>query len=240
VVADRGMISAETIAELEARRLLYILGLRERTDKLVRELVLADTAPFVPLVMKKRSKEIDYEAKTVKLAGAALQRLPQPAGGREGCRRPPIVAALARQLAKGDRALVGNNGYRRYLKTIRQDHLSFRDRPEGEKVRRHFRAAHQHRSQSARSHAPLLQADVDGGANFPRRQAPVSTRPGASQRFGRRCLCYRDAGIDLSRPFFFPPDHGRYSQIISISNMSARHGSRGFGATRRSGGATKR
>jgi hypothetical protein len=40
VVADRGMISAETVAELEARRLLYILGVRERSDKLVRELVL--------------------------------------------------------------------------------------------------------------------------------------------------------------------------------------------------------
>ena len=38
VVADRGMISAETIAELEARKLLYILGVRERSDKLVREL----------------------------------------------------------------------------------------------------------------------------------------------------------------------------------------------------------
>jgi hypothetical protein len=31
VVADRGMISAETVAELEARRLLYILGVRERS-----------------------------------------------------------------------------------------------------------------------------------------------------------------------------------------------------------------
>ena len=45
-------ISAETIAELEARRLLYILGVRERSDKLVRELVLDDPAPFVPLAMK--------------------------------------------------------------------------------------------------------------------------------------------------------------------------------------------
>ena len=36
VVADRGMISVETMAELEARRLLYILGMRERSDKLVR------------------------------------------------------------------------------------------------------------------------------------------------------------------------------------------------------------
>jgi hypothetical protein len=63
------MISAETMAELEARRLLYILGVRERTDKLVRKLMLDDRSPFVPLVMSKRRKEIDYEAKTVKLAG---------------------------------------------------------------------------------------------------------------------------------------------------------------------------
>ena len=68
IVADRGMISAETVAELAARRSLYILGVRERTDKLVRELVLDDPAPFVPLAMKKRGKEIDYQAKIVTLA----------------------------------------------------------------------------------------------------------------------------------------------------------------------------
>src|ERR1700704_3930590 len=65
-VADR---LAETLAELQPRRLLYILGVRERTDKLVRELVLNDPAPFVPLMMKKRGKESDYDAKTVMLAG---------------------------------------------------------------------------------------------------------------------------------------------------------------------------
>ena len=70
LVADRGMISAETIAELEARGLLYILGVRERTDKLVRDLVLDDPAPFVPLVLTKRSKDIEYEAKAVTLAAA--------------------------------------------------------------------------------------------------------------------------------------------------------------------------
>jgi hypothetical protein len=62
VVADRGMISAETVAELEARRLLYILGVRERSDKLVRELALEDAAPFVPLAINKRGKQTDYEA----------------------------------------------------------------------------------------------------------------------------------------------------------------------------------
>ena len=125
VVADRGMISAETVAELEARRLLYILGVRERSDKLVHELVLEHPAPFVPLMMKKRGKQTDYEAKTVIAGGSALHRLPQPSGGREGRGRPCfIVAALERQLAKGDKALVGNTGFRRYLKTISDQHFA--------------------------------------------------------------------------------------------------------------------
>jgi len=54
VVADRGMISAETIAELEARGIDYILGARERGDAEVREVVLADTKPMVPVVVPRR------------------------------------------------------------------------------------------------------------------------------------------------------------------------------------------
>ena len=49
-------------------RALLILGVRERSDKLVRDLVLADPAPFIPLTIAKRGKEIDYEAKAVMLA----------------------------------------------------------------------------------------------------------------------------------------------------------------------------
>ncbi len=80
IVADRGMIgpqrasalgsrSAATIAALEARGLLYILGVRERTDKLVRDVVLNDAAPFVPLTMEKRGRDTDYGAKAVGLGG---------------------------------------------------------------------------------------------------------------------------------------------------------------------------
>jgi hypothetical protein len=125
VVADRGMISAATMAELEARRLLYILGVRERSDKLVRELVLDDPAPFVPLLMKKRSKEIEYGAKTVLLAGRRyiVCRNHQEAA-KDAADRASIVAALERQLAKGDKALVGNTGFRRYLKTISEEHFA--------------------------------------------------------------------------------------------------------------------
>jgi hypothetical protein len=135
VVADRGMISAETVAELEARRLLYILGVRERSDKLVRELVLDDPAPFEPFTMKKRGKQADYEAKTVMLAGRRyiVCRNHQEAE-KDAADRNSILAALERQLAKGDKALVGNTGYRRYLKTISEDHFAIdRDKVEEEK-----------------------------------------------------------------------------------------------------------
>jgi Transposase DDE domain len=53
VVADRGMISASTIAALEERGLEYVLGARERTDALVRSVVLADTRPFTPLCVRR-------------------------------------------------------------------------------------------------------------------------------------------------------------------------------------------
>ena len=116
VVADRGMISAETIAELESRKLLYVLGARERTDKLLRELVLADPAPFVPFFKTRRGHEIDYEAKAVTLAGRryiVCRNLEQMQ--KDAADRASIVAALERQLKKGDKSLVGNKGYRRFL-----------------------------------------------------------------------------------------------------------------------------
>jgi Transposase DDE domain len=118
VVADRGMISTETVAALEERKLLYLLGTRERTDKVVRDLVLADPAPCVPLTITKRGHEIDYEAKAVIVDG---QRYILCRNHREAARdqaaRQAILANLERQLAKGDKALVGNTGFRRFLKT---------------------------------------------------------------------------------------------------------------------------
>src|SRR6202043_2751502 len=116
VVADRGMISAETIAELEARKLLYILGVRERSDKLVRELVLDDPAPFVPFFLTKRKKEIGYEAKAVTLAGRRyIVCRNHDQIRKDAAARAKLLAALERELKKGDKALVGNKGYRRFL-----------------------------------------------------------------------------------------------------------------------------
>jgi transposase len=69
VVADRGKISAETIAELKARRLLYVLGVRERSDKLGQDVVLADPALFVTMLLIKPRGDVEYEAKAVETAG---------------------------------------------------------------------------------------------------------------------------------------------------------------------------
>jgi hypothetical protein len=124
VVADRGMISAETIAELEARGLLYILGVRERTDKLVREFVLDDPAPFVPLTLARRGKEIDYEAKAVTRAGRRyIVCRNHEEMKKDAAARAAILAGLERQLKKGDKSLVGNKGYRRFLATPDDDHF---------------------------------------------------------------------------------------------------------------------
>ena len=96
--------------------------MRERTDKLVRDLVLDDPAPFVPFVLMKPRREVDYEAKTVTLAGrryVVCRNLDQMT--KDAADRATIVAALERQLKKGDKSLVGNKGYRRFLKNPEGD-----------------------------------------------------------------------------------------------------------------------
>jgi len=130
--ADRGMISAETVAALEARGLLYILGVRERSETLVREVVLADDAPFVPLAMARRNKETDYGAKAVMLGKQRyIVCINHREAAKDAAERQTILASLARQLEKGDKALVGNTGYRRFLMTEGSGHFAI-DRAKAE------------------------------------------------------------------------------------------------------------
>jgi hypothetical protein len=117
VVADRGMISAETIAGLEARGLDYILGAREHTDKRVRQIVLDDTAPFVPLAIERRQGETQLFVKEVNTAGTRyIVCRNQAEAENDRATREAIVVALDAQLRRGDKALIGNAGYRRYLR----------------------------------------------------------------------------------------------------------------------------
>jgi hypothetical protein len=70
VVADRGMISAATLQALEERKLEYILGARERSTAVIRDVVLADETPFTPLLIERRRGETQLFAKEVKVNGA--------------------------------------------------------------------------------------------------------------------------------------------------------------------------
>ena len=54
IVADRGMISAETIAALEAEKVEYILGARERSTSEVREQLMRDNGIAVPLTIPRQ------------------------------------------------------------------------------------------------------------------------------------------------------------------------------------------
>ena len=123
VVADRGMISAETIAGLEQRKLEYILGARERSDALVKKIVMENDAPFVPLVVERQRGETQLFAKEVKVEGKRYIVCRNEAEAEKDRKdREAIVAALDAQLKKGDKALVGNSAYRRYLKTPEMKH----------------------------------------------------------------------------------------------------------------------
>ena len=116
IVADLGRISAETIAELEGRGLLYALGVRERADKIVQDLVFDDPAPVIPFVVTKRGADVDYEVKAATPTGwRYIVCLNLDQMKKDAADRAAIVAALERRLKKGDKSFVGNKGYRRFL-----------------------------------------------------------------------------------------------------------------------------
>src|SRR4051794_37662852 len=118
VVADRGMISAATMAALEERGLEYLLGARERTDKVVRSVVLKDERPFTPLCIRRAGgEETQLFVKEVKAKRRRYIVCRNEAEAKnDAADRQAVVAALEEQLKRGDKALIGNSAYRRYLR----------------------------------------------------------------------------------------------------------------------------
>jgi Transposase DDE domain len=119
VVADRGMISGPTIAALEERGLEYVLGVRERTDSLVRRVVLEDSQPFTPLcVPRAGGAETQLWVKEVVIEGRRYVVCRNEAeANKDAADRKAVLDGLERQLKRGDKALIGNSAYRRFLKS---------------------------------------------------------------------------------------------------------------------------
>jgi hypothetical protein len=126
IVADRGMISAATIAALEERKLEYVLGVRERSSAEVRSTVIEDRTPFVPLVVPRALGDLtELEAKQVKIGDRRYIVCRNLAEARRDAeQRTAILDGLRAKLAQGDKALVGNSGFRRYLKTVSAEHFA--------------------------------------------------------------------------------------------------------------------
>jgi len=122
IVADRGMISAPTIAALEAEKIEYILGVRERTSREVRTEVIDDDGVSVPLVIPRQKGETELAVRETTIAGRRYIICRNDEEARQDAEaRAEIIAGLERKLAKGDKALLANKGFRRFLKTPEGD-----------------------------------------------------------------------------------------------------------------------
>lgn len=129
VVADRGMISAQTIAKLESDALgmSYILGARMRKDKSVRDEVLPSAEKF-QVVAATKKKAGDPSPLSVREQWVGKKRYVvcynEDQGRKDAADRAAIVESLKEKLKNGDKSLVGNKGYRRYLKSAGGEHFT--------------------------------------------------------------------------------------------------------------------
>ena len=120
IVADRGMISQDTIAELQAekRQVHFILGARLRNVKEIYEAVLSRGGRYRE-VRGLREKSTDPSPLKVKEVRLRDRRyvicLNEEQAKKDRADRAAIVECLREQLKHGDKSLVGNKGYRKYL-----------------------------------------------------------------------------------------------------------------------------
>jgi hypothetical protein len=129
------MVSAKTIAALEAHKIEYILGVREKRSVEIAA-VLADKTPFVSLTVPKADGRgtLDLQVKEVVRKVKAAQG--KTGRGRyivcyneaearnDAAARAATLAGLEKALRQGDKALVGNKGFRRFLRTEGDSHFA--------------------------------------------------------------------------------------------------------------------
>ncbi len=129
VVADRGMISAQTIEKLESEKLgmSYILGARMHRDKTVRDTVLPSPEKL-HVVTPAKKKSSDPSPLSVREQWVGGKRYivcyNEDQARKDAADRTAIVESLKEKLKNGDKSLVGNKGYRRYLKSAGKEHFT--------------------------------------------------------------------------------------------------------------------
>jgi len=120
LVSDRGMISEETKAAIEEMGWQYILGVRMRKVKEVRDLVVSNESAYEEVYPK---SPIVKDPSPLKVKEVVIGKnryavcFNEDQATKDRYDREKIIASLQTALKKGDKELVGNKGYRRYLKT---------------------------------------------------------------------------------------------------------------------------
>jgi transposase len=129
IVADRGMISADTIAALESETMDcdYILGARMRSVKEISQRVLADRGRYREVTPKRKTSK-DPSPLKVKEVVIDQRRyivcLNEEQRRKDAADRKAIVEHLREQLKRGDKDLIGNKGYRKYLRAGSGEHFT--------------------------------------------------------------------------------------------------------------------
>jgi transposase len=122
LVADRGMISAETLRELGQREIPYILGTRMRRVNEIKREVLSRPGRYQEVHPEgKSSKDPDpLKVKEVLLNGQRYIVCFNPKQARKDAQdRQAIIDSLNEKLKTNPKGLIGNKGYRKYLKIDR-------------------------------------------------------------------------------------------------------------------------
>jgi transposase len=126
IVADRGMISKTTIKELEKEHLSYILGVRMRLVKEVKNDVLLDAGEYEEVypegVHSKDPSPLKVKEVTVNGTRYIICRNDRQARKDEADRNA-IVESLKEKIAKAPAKLIGNKGYRGFLKVTKESVL---------------------------------------------------------------------------------------------------------------------
>ena len=119
IVADRGMISRKSIDELEAGSLNYILGARMRRAKEVSVEVLGRGGRYEEVCPESPNKKAPspLKVKEIRVNGRRyIVCLNENQAEKDRRDREAIVESLRDALKHGDKSLIGNKGYRRYVR----------------------------------------------------------------------------------------------------------------------------
>ncbi|MBI3616722.1 MAG: IS1634 family transposase [Candidatus Omnitrophica bacterium] len=130
VVADRGMISAETITELKRENIHHILGVRmRRSVELAPELLDANGYEEIHGPRKSHKDPSPLKVKEVVVKGQRHVICVNPEEVVADAQvREQILASLKERIKGGDTSLVGNKGYRRYLSVSGGSHFEIDDK----------------------------------------------------------------------------------------------------------------